>query len=119
MVAPFSKGKKIKFLARVFQAIRIEVNQELEALKAFLVQSLEALNQGGRIVIISYHSLEDRLVKNFFRSGDFSGEVKRDLYGHTDLPFTPITRKPIIPDDSSINQNPRARSARLRIAEKN
>jgi 16S rRNA (cytosine1402-N4)-methyltransferase len=113
------KGRENKFLAQVFQALRIEVNQELDALKVLLTASLDILSKGGRLVVISYHSLEDRLVKNFMRSGNFTGEEFRDpLYGHTDTPFRLITKKPIVPGEKEIQSNNRARSARLRIAEK-
>lgn len=115
-VAPRQKEKQ--YQAKVFQAIRIEVNQELEVLKAFLEQSLNVLEPGGRLVVISYHSLEDRLVKNFMKSGKFSGEVEKDFYGNPQKPFEEITRKPIVPDEAETEQNPRARSAKLRIAEK-
>ena len=115
-IAPRQKEKQ--YQAKVFQAIRIEVNRELEVLKDFLKQSLEVLSPGGRLVVISYHSLEDRLVKNFMKTGNFEGDLKKDFYGNPIRPFTEITRKPIIPDDAEIELNPRARSAKLRIAEK-
>jgi 16S rRNA (cytosine1402-N4)-methyltransferase len=102
----------------VFQALRIEVNGELDALCRLLLQSLEVLNPGGRLAIITYHSLEDRLVKNFMRAGNFSGEVEKDFYGNPLTPFKLVTRKAIVPDDEEINLNPRARSAKLRVAEK-
>lgn len=113
--------KKIenKYLAQVFQAIRIEVNQELEALKLMLTQSAEVVKTGGRLVIITYHSLEDRLVKNFIKAGNFKGEVDTDLYGNVMAPFTPVTRNVIVPTGKEIEKNSRARSAKLRIAEKN
>ncbi len=107
-----------KFLAKLFQAIRIEVNDELEALKSLLSQSVDLLSTGGRIAIISYHSLEDRLVKNFFRSGNLQGEVEKDFYGNPLVPFKVITRKPILPSEEEIQKNNRARSAKLRIAER-
>lgn len=112
------KGKENKFFAQVFQALRIEVNQETEALREFLLQGQDLLKPGGRMVIISYHSIEDKLVKNFFRSGNFTGEVGKDFYGNPQAPFKTINRKAIVPDDQEIEANPRARSARLRIAEK-
>ena len=112
------KRNEAKFLAKVFQALRIEANQELEALKVMLSQSLEVLKSGGRLVVISYHSLEDRIVKNFMKSGNFEGEVQKDLYGNTNVPFALIVKKPIIPNEKEILENSRARSAKLRIAEK-
>ncbi len=112
------RGKENKFFAQVFQALRIEVNQELEALKEFLIQATDVLKQGGRLVVISYHSLEDKLVKNYFRSGNFEGTLNKDFYGNPIVPLTTINRKPIVPDDKEVVMNSRARSARLRIAEK-
>jgi 16S rRNA (cytosine1402-N4)-methyltransferase len=112
------RGKENKFFAQVFQALRIEVNQELEALKEFLIQATDVLRQGGRLVVISYHSLEDKLVKNYFRSGNFEGILKKDFYGNPIVPLTVINRKPIVPDEKEIAMNGRARSARLRVAEK-
>ena len=114
----FPNNKQNKILAQLFQALRIEVNGELEALKEFLLQTTEALKSGGRLVIISYHSLEDRLVKNFMRSGDLEGNLKKDFYGNPLTPWCVISSKVIIPDENEITQNPRARSAKLRIAEK-
>ncbi len=108
-----------KFFSKIYQAIRIEVNGELEALKELLTQSVEVLNKGGRLVVISYHSLEDRLVKNFFRSGNFQGELKKDLYGNVHKPLSELTRKPLVPSEEEIERNPRARSAKMRIAELN
>jgi 16S rRNA (cytosine1402-N4)-methyltransferase len=112
------KGKENKYLAKVFQAIRIEVNNELDALKEFLKQSTQVLKSGGRLVVISYHSLEDRLVKNFMKSGNFEGEILKDFYGNPLVEFKLITKKPIIAAVSEIEKNSRARSAKLRIAEK-
>lgn len=112
------KGAENKFFAQVFQALRIEVNDELGALKDFLMQSIEVLRPGGRIAIISYHSLEDRLVKNFFKTGNFEGEVQQDLFGNVKSPLRPINKKPIEPSAMEIANNPRARSAKLRIAER-
>lgn len=113
------KGKfQVKSLARVFQAIRIEVNQELEVLKRVLEQSVRILKQGGRIVVISYHSLEDRLVKNFLKSGNFDGEIKKDFFGNSIRPFEPLSNKVIIATEQEIRANSRSRSARMRIAEK-
>jgi 16S rRNA (cytosine1402-N4)-methyltransferase len=112
------RGKENKSLSKIFQAIRIEVNQEMSVLEDFLTQTTDALKVGGRLVIISYHSLEDRLVKNFMRSGRLDGEVEKDFYGNPLTPFKLITRKAIQPEDEEINENPRARSAKLRVAEK-
>lgn len=112
------RGLENRFFARVFQAIRIEVNDELGALKEFLKQSVEVLDSGGRLVVISYHSLEDRLVKNFVKSGNFEGEIEKDFFGNPLVSFKLINRKPIVPSDQEIEQNPRARSAKLRIVEK-
>jgi 16S rRNA (cytosine1402-N4)-methyltransferase len=110
------RGKENKYLAQVFQALRIEVNQELEALKEFLEQTAEVLTPGGRLVIMSYHSLEDRLVKNFIAKGKFSGEVEKDLYGNENKPFEAVVRKAVVASDEEIKSNNRARSAKLRIA---
>lgn len=107
-----------KFLTKLFQALRIEVNHEMEALKMALEQSLKVLAPGGRLVVISYHSLEDRLVKNFLRSGNFSGTLEKDFYGRAETPFEIITRKAVIPSAEEVERNPRSRSARLRAAAK-
>ncbi len=112
------RGKEHKYLAQVFQALRIEVNQELEALKDFLLQTESTLKTGGRLVVMSYHSLEDRLVKNFMAKGKFSGEVEKDFYGNHEKPFDLIAKKPIGATEEEIQNNSRARSARLRIAVK-
>lgn len=112
------KRQENKYSAKVFQALRIEVNQEIEALKEMLVQSVDCLKKGGRIAVISYHSLEDRLVKNFFRSGNFEGIQEKDFYGNVNTPFLLVSRKPILPGEAEINENNRSRSAKLRIAEK-
>lgn len=109
--------KSNKILAQIYQAIRIEVNQEIEVLKEFLSQSLEILKPGGRLSIISYHSLEDRLVKRFMKNGMFEGEPERDFFGRFEVPFKSIG-KLVIPSDEEIERNNRARSAKLRIAEK-
>jgi 16S rRNA (cytosine1402-N4)-methyltransferase len=107
-----------RWLSKLFQALRIEVNGEIEALKMALEQSLKILKPGGRLVVISYHSLEDRLVKNFMRSGNFEGRVEKDFYGRAAVPFELVTRKAIAPTDAEIAANPRSRSAKLRCAEK-
>lgn len=110
--------KQNKFFAQVFQAIRIEVNQELEVLKEMLVQSYKILKPGGRLVVISYHSLEDRLVKRFLKNGMFEGEPQRDIYGNYAKAFELLQTKAIIPDDNEIEENSRARSAKMRIGTK-
>lgn len=111
--------KKIhRTLAQVFQAIRIEVNGELDVLEKMLEQGKDVLAQGGRFVVISYHSLEDRLVKNYFKRGSFEGGVEKDFYGNVLKPFKEVERKPIVPSQDEIDLNPRARSAKMRIAER-
>ena len=110
--------KQNKFFAQVFQAIRIEVNQELEVLKEMLVQSYKILKPGGRLVVISYHSLEDRLVKRFLKNGMFEGEPQRDVYGNYAKAFELLQTKAIIPDDNEIEENSRARSAKMRVGTK-
>lgn len=112
------RNKEFKYYAQVFQALRIEVNNELEALKEMLTRCTNMLKPGGRFVVISYHSLEDRLVKNFFNKGKFSGEVDKDVYGNELKPLKSITRKPVLADEEEIRENNRARSAKLRIAER-
>jgi 16S rRNA (cytosine1402-N4)-methyltransferase len=113
------KGRhSIKSVARVFQGVRIEVNRELDVLKQALEQSLGLLKPGGRIAAISYHSLEDRLVKNFFKSGNFEGKIEKDFYGTPLTPIQPVNRQIITPSDEEIEQNPASRSAKLRVAEK-
>lgn len=107
-----------KFLARVFQALRIEVNDEMPALHELLTQCTELLKPGGRLVVMSYHSLEDRPVKNLIKTGNFEGNLIKDFYGNPQLIYKSITRKPIVPNQEEIEQNSRARSAKLRIAEK-
>jgi 16S rRNA (cytosine1402-N4)-methyltransferase len=113
------RGKENKFYAQVFQALRIEVNQELESLKEFLIQATDVLKQRGRLVVISYHSLEDKLVKDYFRSGNFEGLLEKDFYGNPIVPLSIINRKAIVPGDDELVTNSRARSAHLRVAEKN
>ena len=112
------RGRENQYYAQVFQALRIEVNKELDVLQDLLMQSLEVLKPGGRLVVISYHSLEDRLVKNIMRSGKFEGDVEKDFYGNPLTPFKQITKKPIVPSEKENEENSRARSAKLRIAEK-
>ena len=112
------KGKENKYLAQVFQALRIEVNQELEALKEFLEQSVDVLKTDGRLVVMSYHSLEDRLVKNFIVKGKFKGEVDKDFFGNQLKPLESLTRKAVVASEEEIKLNNRARSAKLRIAVK-
>ncbi|MGI4022296.1 MAG: 16S rRNA (cytosine(1402)-N(4))-methyltransferase RsmH [Janthinobacterium lividum] len=112
------KGKENKYLAQVFQALRIEVNQELEALQEFLVQSAEVLEPGGRLVVISYHSLEDRLVKNFIAKGKFRGEVEKDFFGNDQKPLDAVSRGAVTASEEELKNNNRARSAKLRIAVK-
>ena len=110
--------KSNKFFAQIFQAIRIEVNQELDALKEMLEQSLRMLNEGGALVVISYHSLEDRLVKKFLKNGMFEGEPEKDIYGNFHKPFKLMQSKAIIPTDEEITENSRARSAKMRVGNK-
>ncbi|MDO9256420.1 MAG: 16S rRNA (cytosine(1402)-N(4))-methyltransferase RsmH [Bacteroidales bacterium] len=107
-----------KILAQIFQAIRIEINDEMGALQAMLKQCADVLKPGGRLVIISYHSLEDRLVKNYMKSGNVEGTLEKDFYGNILAPLKPVTRKPITPDSDELASNPRSRSAKLRIAQK-
>jgi len=107
-----------KFYAKLFQGLRIAVNHEIDYLKEMLEQALDVLNPGGRLVVITYHSLEDRIVKNFMKTGNFEGLEKKDFYGNTETPFRLITKKGITPGDEEISSNNRSRSARLRIAEK-
>ncbi|MGD9931518.1 MAG: 16S rRNA (cytosine(1402)-N(4))-methyltransferase RsmH [Mangrovibacterium sp.] len=113
-----SKKNESKYLAKVFQALRIETNGELDVLKEFLEQSARLLKPGGRLVVITYHSLEDRLVKNFIRTGNFEGKQEKDFYGNVSSSLVAVNRKVIIPGEEEIERNPRARSAKLRIAEK-
>lgn len=116
-VAPCTpKHDEKKFLTKLFQALRIEVNGEMEALKMALEQSLKVLRPGGRLVVISYHSLEDRLVKNFMRSGNFEGKIEQDFFGRQQTPFEVVTRKAIVPSAEEVERNPRSRSAKMRVA---
>jgi len=112
------RKKEHKFLAQVFQALRIEVNDEMKVLTDFLEQAAKVLRPGGRLVVISYHSLEDRLVKNFLKRGSFDGKIEKDFFGNVLKPFEEVNRKPISPSEEEIEINSRARSAKLRIAEK-
>jgi len=107
-----------KFYAKVFQALRIAVNHEIENLKEMLLQALDMLKSGGRLVVITYHSLEDRIVKNFMRTGNFDGKLKKDFYGNPEVPFRVISKRGLTPGKNEIDKNIRSRSARLRIAEK-
>lgn len=117
LLKPFTgKEKEKKFLAQVFQALRIEVNDEMVALKALLRQTLQVMKPGGRVAVITYHSLEDRLVKNFFRAGNFEGRVEQDFLGNRKTPFRLVNNKVITPSDAEIERNPRSRSAKLRVA---
>lgn len=113
------RGQENKYLAQVFQALRIEVNDEIKALEEMLLQTPEALKPGGRFVVLTYHSLEDRLVKNFIKQGKLYGEAEKDIYGNTDKPFEAISRKPVEASAEEVARNGRARSAKLRIAERN
>ena len=110
------KRDESKFLTKLFQALRIEVNGEMEALKMALEQSLKVLRPGGRLVVISYHSLEDRLVKNFMRSGNFEGKIEQDFFGRQQTPFDVVSRKAIVPSQEEVERNPRSRSAKMRVA---
>ena len=114
----FGREREKKELAKVFQALRIEVNQEMEALREMLTSAIEVLKPGGRLVIITYHSLEDRMVKNIMRTGNIEGRAEQDFFGRTQSPLRPISNKVIIPSDEELQSNPRSRSAKLRIAEK-
>lgn len=116
-IAP--RGKEFKYYAQVFQGLRIEVNQEMQALEEFLLQCGEVMEKGGRLVVMSYHSLEDRPVKNYINTGKMYGEVEKDFYGNQLRPFQAVTRKPVEATEEEVKENNRARSAKLRIAEKN
>ncbi|HEY5692409.1 MAG TPA: 16S rRNA (cytosine(1402)-N(4))-methyltransferase RsmH [Cyclobacteriaceae bacterium] len=115
-IAP--RGKEFKYYAQVFQALRIEVNKEMEALESFLMQCTEVMEKGGRLVVMSYHSLEDRMVKNFINTGKVYGDLVKDFYGNPLRPFKAINKKPIMANEDELEQNNRARSAKLRIAER-
>ena len=114
----FGREREKKELAKVFQALRIEVNQEMEALKEMLLAATEALKPGGRLVVITYHSLEDRMVKNIMKTGNVEGKAESDFFGNLNTPFRLVNNKVIVPDETEIERNPRSRSAKLRIAEK-
>jgi len=119
LVKPLTgRGGENKFMAKVFQALRIEVNGEIENLKQMLIQTVDIMDAGARLVVITYHSLEDRLVKNFMRAGNFTGNIEKDIYGNFKVPFKQINRKVITPDENELLKNKRARSAKLRIAER-
>jgi len=107
-----------KFLAKIYQALRIEVNQEMKSLEKFLTGAAKSLKPGGRLVVITYHSLEDRMVKNFIKSGNVDGKAEKDFYGNSNAPLKAVNRKPVLPQESEIANNTRARSAKLRIAVK-
>ena len=112
------KNKENKYLSKVFQALRIEVNGEVDSLKDLLMQSGNVIKKSGRLVVITYHSIEDRLVKNYIKKGKFEGEVEKDFYGNIQVPFNAVNKKVIIPNEDEIETNVRARSAKLRIAER-
>lgn len=116
--AQIPKGKENKYMAQVFQALRIEVNAEIEVLENFLLQTAEVLKEGGRLVVMSYHSLEDRPVKSFLAKGKFRGEVEKDFFGNEQKPFKVISRKAVVADEEELLRNSRSRSAKLRIGEK-
>lgn len=114
----FKSEREKKEMAKAFQALRIEVNHEMDSLEEFLIQTPRLLKEKGRLVVITYHSLEDRMVKNFMRSGNVEGSISKDFFGHIQTPWRTITGKPIIPNEEEISINPRSRSAKLRIAER-
>ena len=118
VVEPIIRGHRSRYLAQVFQALRIEVNDEMGALEDFLKQAMEVLKPGGRLVVISYHSIEDRMIKNFLKAGNIKGVADKDFYGNINRPFKVISKKAILPTDEEIKNNPRARSAKLRVGEK-
>lgn len=112
------RGKEYKYYAQVFQALRIEVNQEMEALESFLMQCGDIIRKGGRLVVMSYHSMEDRMVKNYINTGKVFGELEKDFYGNPMKPFQAVNRKPVMASEDEVSGNNRARSAKLRIAER-
>lgn len=118
IIEPFIYGNRTKYHARLFQALRMEVNDELGVLKQLLTQSASLLNPNGRLVVIAYHSIEDRVVKNYFKKGSFDGKEQKDLFGNSEKPLSPINKKVIVPTTEEIKRNPKSRSAKMRIAEK-
>jgi len=118
ITAPFAIGKLPQFYARVFQAVRMEVNREEEALEQLLQQSAQVLEKGGRLVVIAYHSVEDRMVKNFIKTGNTTGLEEKDIFGNSEKPFKAVNKKVITPSQTEIKENPKAASAKMRIAEK-
>ena len=116
LIEPLIKGQRLRYLSQVFQALRIEVNDEMGALSDFLEQCKGVLRPGGRLVVITYHSIEDRLVKRFLKTGNIEGEVEKDFYGNINRPFQLVARKAILPGAEELQQNPRSRSAKLRVA---
>ncbi len=112
------RGKEFKYYAQVFQALRIEVNQEMEALESFLTQCGDVIEKGGRLVVMSYHSMEDRMVKNYINTGKVFGDLEKDFFGNPVRPFQAVNRKPIVPGEEEVAENNRARSAKLRVAER-
>lgn len=115
---PLIMGQRWRYLSQVFQALRIEVNEEMAALEEFLLQTLDLLQHGGRLVIITYHSLEDRMVKNFLKTGNISGKPETDFFGRITRPFEILTKKAVVPSDEEIVHNPRARSAKMRVGQR-
>ncbi|MEO0340859.1 MAG: 16S rRNA (cytosine(1402)-N(4))-methyltransferase, partial [Bacteroidota bacterium] len=115
---PLVRGQRLRYLSQVFQALRIEVNDEMGALEDFFKDCQKVLKPGGRLSVITYHSLEDRMTKNFLKSGNAQGKFEQDFYGNIDRPYKVITKKAILPSEEEIQQNSRARSAKLRIGEK-
>lgn len=116
LLEPLIKGQRLRYLSQVFQALRMEVNDEMGALQDFLLQSLEVLPPGGRLAVITYHSIEDRMVKRFMKSGNMTGEPEKDFYGNIHRPFDLISRRAILPKEEELRRNPRSRSAKLRVA---
>lgn len=117
-VEPYIKGQRLRYLSQVFQALRMEVNDEMGVLERFLTSTLKVLKPGGRLVVIAYHSLEDRMVKQFLKTGNTDGKVQRNFYGDIYRPFKIITKKAVVPNDAEIESNNRARSAKMRVAER-